>query len=483
MWATPASCGNFMMKRFLLACVAVVSLVTLSAAAKDELPTEWEQNWPQWRGPLSTGVATVGNPPVEWSETENVQWKLAIPGRANATPVVWGDQIFLVTAIKTDRTIEFEEPPPAKVSQAKAGYNFKKPNNFYQFSVMSVDRDKGEIRWQTIAKEAVPHEAHHPDGSFASASPTTDGKRLYVSFGSRGVYCLDMHGKAIWKRDLGRMKIINAFGEGCSPVVHGDFLVVNWDHEDGSFLVCLDAATGEIKWKVNRDENTSWATPLVVDHAGKTQVVVHGAKRVRSYDLKTGELLWACGGQAICPIPSLVNDGNLVFAMTGFRGNALYAISLDSKGDITGDEDKISWKRNQPGTPYVPSPLLYDGLLYFTASNIGILSCLDAKTGQPLIDRQRLQGISSIYASPVGAANRVYFAGRFGATVVIQREEAPEPFKPKTDGVTAEVASGKHQATIVATNKLDDLFDASPVIVGDQLILRGEHNLYCISSH
>lgn len=417
-----------------------------------------QQNWHQWRGPLACGVAPLGNPPTEWDETKNIQWKVKIPGRSTATPIVWGAQIFLITAIKTDRKVELDPPPDP---EKKTPFNIKRPENYYQFVVMCVDRNTGAVRWQQTAKEEVPHEGHHPDGSFASASPMTDGKQIYVSFGSRGVYCYDLEGHQKWNRDLGKMMIFNTFGEGCSPVVHGDSVIVNWDHQGGSFIICLDAATGETRWKVDREENTSWATPLVLDHQGRTQVIVHGSKRVRSYDLKTGEVIWACGGQAMAAIPCPVSDGNLAFLMTGYMGNSCYAIPLDSVGDITDAADKVSWKRRKPGTPYVPSPMLYGELLYFTSSNNGILSCLDAHSGEPLIDRQRLQGIDNIYASPVGAADRVYLTGRNGTTLVIKRGG---------------------ELDILATNKLDDRFDASAAIVGNQIILRGDENLYCISA-
>jgi outer membrane protein assembly factor BamB len=441
-----------------IALAVMILLTAVMAFGADEKTSTPElQNWGQWRGPLANGVAPLGNPPTNWDENTNVKWKVKIPGKSTASPIVWGDQILLITAIKTDREVELP-PPPA--DPPKNPFNIQRPKNVYQFVVMSIDRRTGQTLWQQMVKEEVPHEGHHPDASFASASPMTDGKQIYVSFGSRGVYCFDMAGNQKWTRDLGKMMIYNTFGEGSSPVAHGDSVVLNWDHQGGSFITLLDARTGETKWKVDRDENTSWATPLVVDHAGRTQVIVNGTKRVRSYDLKTGDVIWECGGQVLAAIPCPVTDGNLVFAMTGYTGNSLYAIPLDSTGDIT-DTDKIAWKRKEPGTPYVPSPLLYGESLYFTGSNKGILSVLDAKTGQPVIDRKRLEGVANIYASPVGAADRVYLTSREGNTVVLKRGSELE---------------------ILATNKLDDRIDASAAIVGNQIILRGNENLYCISA-
>ncbi len=442
--------------------------------AQDNIPLD---NWPQWRGPLANGLAPHADPPTHWNEDTNVRWKSKIPGDSTATPIIWGDKIFLTTAIETDRDGEPEPVPEALAEASKAPPSSKRgfrnmgepPKHYFQFVVLCVDRASGKTLWQDVAKEDVPHEGHHPDGSYASASPSTDGKRLYVSFGSRGIYCYDFDGKQLWNRDLGRMWIFNAFGEGTSPVVRGDSVIVNWDHQGGSFLICLDAATGDTRWKVDRDENTTWATPLIVDVGGRTQVVINGSTRVRSYDLQTGELIWACGGQGPSAIPTPVTDGQRIFAMTGFITNSLYAIPLESSGDITTDEEKIAWKTRKVGTPYVPSPLIDGELLYFTAGNKGILSCYNAATGEPIVEKQRLQGISNIYSSPVGAAGRIYFTSREGTTVVFESGKF-------------ETVGDKSEVKIIATNQLDDRIDASAAIVGHEIFLRGREHLYCIGA-
>jgi outer membrane protein assembly factor BamB len=444
--------------------LAFASIVVLAAAglAADEPSSLVEQNWHQWRGPLSTGVAPEADPPLEWSEDTNVKWKVKVPGESTATPIVWGERIFVTSAVKTERTIELAEGEPEATGQ----YRIVKPNNYYQFTVACVDRRTGKTLWQQVAKEDVPHEGHHPDGSFASASPTTDGKQLYASFGSRGVYCYDLDGNPKWSRDLGRMKIMFTFGEGSSPVVYRDMVIVNWDHQEGSFITALDARTGETRWKVDRDETTSWATPLVVDYGGRAQLVVSGSKRVRSYDPATGEMIWACGGQTPSAIPTPVSDGRNVYVMSGYIGSAAYAIPLDSVGDITEfarktPPEKIAWKHTKAGAPYVPSPLLYGESLYFMYSNKGIVTCVDAKSGEPVFERTRLEGIDNIYASPVGAADRVYFTGRNGTTVVVKKGPSLE---------------------ILATNKLLDQFDGSMALVGTEIFLRGKEHLYCISA-
>ena len=324
--------------------------------------------------------------------------------------------------------------------------------------VMCLDRNTGDVLWQKVANEAVPHESLHPTNTYASSSVTTDGKYLYASFGSYGVYCYDLDGDLKWTRDLGEMQTRNSFGEGASPTIHNGTLVVNWDHEGPSFIAALDAATGDIKWKQDRDESTTWNTPLIVEAAGRTQVIVNATGRTRSYDLDTGEILWECGGQASNPIPSPVARENLVYCMTGYRGYAVYAIPLDSVGDIT-DTERIAWHRDE-GTPYVSSPLLYDDRLYFTKGRNGVLSCLNAETGEPIIDQERLTGMDSLYASPVGAAGRIYLVNREGTTLVLKKSD---------------------QLEVLATNVLDEPIDASPAIVGNQLFLRGDKHLYCIA--
>jgi outer membrane protein assembly factor BamB len=423
----------------------------LAAGAK---AAEALDNWPQWRGPLATGMAAHGNPPLHWDDKTNIKWKTALPGKGSATPIVWGDQIFVLTAVDTERAAE-----PDKLPQADSRFEkkTKPPTTYFRFMVLCIDRRTGKIRWQKTATEQVPHEGHHPTHSYAAGSATADGSFVYASFGSRGIYCYDLAGNLQWQRDLGRMETRYCWGEGASPVLHGDTLVVNWDHEAGSFITALDARTGKTRWKVERDEPTSWATPLTVDYQGRTQVIVNGTKRARSYDLATGQMLWQCGGQTVNAIPSPVSNGEVAYCLSGYGGAAAYAIPLDAKGDLT-DTNKVLWSYRK-GTPYVPSPLLADDRLYFTQGNNPLLTCLDARTGKPLIDRARLPNLESLYASPAGAADRIYLVGRDGTTLVLRRSTKLE---------------------VLATNRLDDPIDASPAIVGKQLFLRGEKFLYCI---
>lgn len=439
-----------------LTLMTVLASLAWTTARADNFCTACRSNWHQWRGPLANGVAPNGDPPIHWDEETNIQWAVDVPGEGNSTPVVWGDQVFVATAVKTDRAVASLAPP---VAEPPGGYKTERPLNYYRFVLMCLDRRTGRVLWERTANEELPHEGHHPTHGYASGSPTTDGRHVYVSFGSRGTYCYDVEGNLRWGRDLGDMITRVGWGEASTPALHGDRLVVNWDHEGDSFLVVLDAATGETLWKVDRDEITSWSTPLVVEHEGVTQVVINATRRATGYDLATGKILWECGGQTVNVVPSPVAADGVVYCASGFRGNALVAVPLGATGDLT-DTDRPLWRRDR-GTPYVPSPLLYGDRLYFTRSNSGVLSCLDAKSGDPYMEGVRLPGVSGIYASPAGAAGRVYFVARDGTTLVIK------------DGPKLE---------ILATNRLDHPIDASPAIVGKQMFLRGKTRLYCIAA-
>jgi len=440
------------MKASTILTIAASLLATTAPA--DDFAQLRDRNWHRWRGPAADGVAPHANPPITWDETTHVKWKVRIPGSGNSSPIVWQDRVFVSTAVETDRPAK---PLPRPDVEPPGGYLTKPPAHYYRFVVLCLDRTTGRVRWQRVATEAVPHEGHHRDHGYASASPTTDGRFVYASFGSRGIYCYDLEGNLVWQRDLGDMITRFGWGEGASPVIDGDSLAVNWDHEGPSFLEVLDARTGESRWKVDRDEATSWSTPVVVHRRGTRQLIVSASRRVVAYDLDTGEILWECGGQTVNVIPSPVVADGVVYCMSGFKGGALYALPLDASGDLTGS-DRIIWHRDR-GTPYVPSPLLYDDWLYFTRSNNAILTCLDAKTGKPLIEGERIPGLQTLYASPVGAAGRVYFVGRDGTTVVL-RHGAP--------------------LEVLVTNRLDDPIDASPALVDGEVFLRGKSFLYCL---
>jgi outer membrane protein assembly factor BamB len=425
------------------------SLVAAELSAATGSGADADQYWPQWRGPLATGVGPRAHPPVFWSETKNVRWKVAVPA-GSSSPVVWGDLVFLTAAAPTDKPAP---PPPPGGHPAVSG-----PRSAFAFQVLAYDRKDGAERWKTTVREELPHEGTHQDGTYAGGSVVTDGERIYAFFGSRGLYCLDMAGQKLWEKDLGRMSIKMGFGEGASPALHGDRLVVNWDHEGASFLVALDSKTGRELWRAPRDEKTTWATPLVVAVAGGAHVVTSASSRVRGYDLATGRLLWDGPGLTANAIPTPVSGDGIVYLTSGFRGSALLAVKLSAaRGDVTGTP-AVLWRYDQD-TPYVPSPLLYAGGLYFLKSNSAILTRLDAGTGEKHFSA-RLEGLDTVYASPVAAADRVYVTDRKGATAVI--------------------GAGRDMK-VLAVNTLDDGFDASPALADGDIYLRGRRHLYRIT--
>ena len=449
-------------------CLVTVLFWTAAVAAGPPF-SDADQQWPQWRGPNATGAAGTGSPPVEWSEDQNIHWKVAIPGKGSSSPVLWGNRIYLTTAVPTGNKIEAPpqpelEPPPQGDQPAgrrgRRGFrrNMSPPTEYLRFVVLAIDRQTGETVWEKTAEEVVPHEGIHKTGSFAAGSAVTDGENIYAFFGSRGLHCLDAEGKVKWKKSLGKMTIKLSFGEGASPVLHDQAIVIPWDHEGESFIVALNKETGEELWRDERDEITSWTTPLVVEHEGIAQVVTSATRKVRTYDLSDGKLLWELTGMTNNTIPSPVSENGVVYLTSGFRGSALMAVRLArARGDITGSE-AILWSFDRD-TPYVPSPLLYRGILYLLKGNNGILSAFDAATGERHY-QQRLEGLGNIYASPVGVGGRVYITDREGKTVVVKAGPAPE---------------------VLATNSLQDGFDASMAIAGDEIYLRGSH-LYRIST-
>ncbi len=448
------------MKRIAILIVFTLTAVVITASASQ--PVGFEKNWHHWRGPHATGVAADANPPTTWSETENIRWKVAVPGTGHASPIVWEDKIFIQTAVKGEAA-KAEAEESGDDNPFSGFFNQRRGRgaveNAYRFDLIAINREDGSILWQKTLRELNPHEGTHQDATFASNSPVTDGEFIYAYFGSRGLYCVDMMGNVKWEKDVGTMYKRNTFGEGSSPVLHGNTLVIVQDHEGDSFITALDKRTGDVLWKTDRNERTTWFSPIVVEQDGKAQVVTTGTNRVRSYDLETGKLLWEGDGLTANSIPSPVAADGFVYLMSGFRGNELQAVHLaKAMGDISGS-GAVVWEYGRD-TPYVPSPLLYGGILYFLKSNDGILSAFDTKTGKAHYGPKRLQGVSGVYASIVGAADRIYIAGRNGTVNVVQH--GPE-------------------FTIIAENTLDDSFNASPAIVGSELYLRGGQYLYCIA--
>lgn len=422
--------------------------------------SEYNDNWPTWRGPLSTGEAVKGNPPTVWSETKNVKWKIPIPGKGLSSPIIWDDQIFITSAIPLDMKASTETIEKMKVSQNEyARSNKKLPEHLQQFVVYSIDRKTGKTIWKKVVREQFPHEGIHNDGSWASQSCVTDGEYLIASFGSYGIYCFDLKGNLLWEKDLGDMNIEGAFGEGASPVLYKDSLIINWDHEKDSYVYVLNKTTGNLIWKKSRDEKTSWATPIVVSVKGKPQLIVVGGGKSKSvaYDLENGDVIWEISGMKDTVIVSPVADGETVYLKSDRSG--IKAITLEkARGDLK-DSTAVAWAYEK-NAPHIPSPLLYNNRLYYLRGADERLSCAETKTGKINYESKKLDGMKKVYASPVGVNGFVYVAGRNGMCHVLK------------DGI---------EFAVVSQNQLADGIEASPAIIGNALYLRGLKNLYCIS--
>lgn len=446
-----------MMKPKNVAALCTLALLVASAARGGEgAGPVAEENWGQWRGPLATGVAPRGDPPVEWSGRDgtNVRWKTELPGRGHSTPIVWGERVFVTAAIAYGAAL------PPRYSQARGAHDNDPVTHRQRFVLIALDRQTGKILWQRTLREALPYDGHHSTGSFASSSAVTDGRHVYAFFGSYGLYCLDWGGTTVWELDLGPMQPLHGHGEGSSPALSGDTLVVNWDHEGESFVLALDALSGQKRWKVKRNETTSWSSPIVVEHSGKPQVIISATNRVRGYDLADGKVLWECGGLSTNVVASPVSSEGMVYAGSSYDTRALLAIRLDgARGDVTGSK-QVVWSRNR-ATPYVPSPVLYGDALYYLGHYQGVLTRLDAKTGKDRPGQFRLPGIDDVYASPVAAAGRVYVTDRNGTTLVVSHADKPR---------------------ILAENRLDETVSASAAIAGSELYLRGDRHLYCLAA-
>lgn len=430
--------------------VFLSSIVVVGAAA------DGPDGWPRWRGPFDNGMAR-GDAPLHWSDTEHIAWKAQVPGRGHSSPVVWGDRIFVTTAVPTGKApAALENPAPAV---RRGGFGSSGPQAEQTLMVLCFDRKTGKLLWEKTARVATPHQAHHPQyGSFASNSPITDGKHVIAFFGSRGVYCYTLDGQLVWERDFGvQLQMLLGFGEGAWPALDGNILVLVFDHERDSFLVALDKNTGRELWRTPRQGNSNWSGPVILSHNGRKQVIVSATKKVCAYDLETGKQLWQLAGLGQNTIPAPVAADGLVFVMSGYRNPNLMAIRLGREGDLTGT-DAVVWQ-NQRGNSYTPSPVLYEGKLY-VLTDTGLLSCYDAKTGNPYYQQQRLPKPYNFKASPVGANGKLYLSSEEGDVIVVRMGEKFE---------------------VLGTNTLaDQLFIATPAIIDGEIYLRGQNTLFCV---
>jgi len=414
-------------------------------------------NWPQWRGPASLGISTERNLPEEWAPDRNIKWKAAIPGKGHSSPIVWGKRVFLTTAV------EGAIVPGAKaVPHMDNGKETKHPDSVgadrrHTFKVIALDRDTGRILWERTAWEGTPYDDRHRKGAYASSTPVTDGKMVYAFFGAEGLYAYDFDGRAVWKADLGKMATAG-MGTGISPVLYENLVIIQADEENGekSFITGLDKKTGKEVWRVPRKVQVTWATPILVKTAKRTELITSGNEAIIAYDPATGKELWRSKGLESNAIPSPVATSDMVFITAGFPAKIAYAIRLGASGDLTGTPH-VAWKYEK-GVAYVPSPILYGEYLYLLTDK-GIMTALEAKTGKVVYEGGRVPVPSSFTASPVAYDGKILLTSEDGDTFVIK-------------------AGPVHE--VVRTNSVGEPVYASPAIADGKIFIRGEKNLYAI---
>jgi outer membrane protein assembly factor BamB len=415
-------------------------------------------NWPQFRGAGSTGVTEDPSLPETWSKTENVAWKTPIPGMGWSSPVVWGDRVFLTSVVSSG---EVETP--------KKGLYFGGERKVtpveHKWMVYALDLKSGQIAWQHEAHKAVPTFTRHLKNSYASETPVTDGERVFVYFGQVGLYCYDMKGKLQWSKRFDPVNTRYGWGTAASPVLHQGRLYLVNDNDDKSYLMAIDKKTGNVLWKVDRDEKSNWATPYVWEHAKRTEIVTPGTDKTRSYDLD-GKLLWEFKGMSSISIPTPFSKFGLLYLASGYVGDPnrpVYVVKPGASGDITmakgqTSSEFVAWYLPQGG-PYNPSPIIY-GDNYYTLYDRGFLTCHDAKTGKEIYGKQRIDPATTAFtASPWAYNGKLFALSEDGDTFVMQ---PGAEFK------------------VVGKNSLDEMSMATPAIAGGSLIIRTASNVYCI---
>ena len=433
----------------IVAASFVLSLVGVAGAA----------NWPQWRGPDGSGISNEKNLPAEWSPTKNIKWKTPIDGRGHSSPIVWENKIFVTTAVEG-----------AEVAGAKAARHLLDNKDFvhpdsvganrkHTFKVIALNRDNGKILWESVAWEGTPYDDRHRKSSYAASTPATDGKLVYAYFGSEGLYAYDFNGKLAWKADVGKLANLG-MGTGTSPILFDNLVIVQCDEDNGeaSFIVAYDKKTGKEVWKTPRKVQISWSTPYLARNAKRAELITSGTESIIAYDPATGKELWRHKGLESNAIPSPVSNNEMVYVVAGFPAKIAMAIKLGGSGDLTGTPN-VPWQYAK-GTAYVPSPILYGDYLYLTTDR-GILTCIDAKTGEVKYEGGRIPIPATFTASPVAFDGKILLTSEDGDTFLVK-------------------AGPKHE--IVGTNSVGEPVYASPAIADGRIYIRGEKNIYCIGS-
>lgn len=415
-------------------------------------------NWPQWRGGGGNGISSETGLPGEWSETKNIRWKTAIPGRGHSSPIVWGNRVFLTTSIEGPIV-----PGAEAVRHIRKGQEYRHPDSegadhSYALKLLCLDVESGKLIWDRIVYEGTVYDNRHRKNTYASTTPATDGKYIYISFEAEGLYCYNFEGKRIWKTSLGKIAK-GGMGPGTSPVIYEGLVILQCDQEYGesSFIAAVEKKSGKEVWRVARTHRRSWATPLLVRTAQRTELVASGAESVIAYDPASGKELWRAPGVVSNPIPSPVSANNLVFVSAGSEAKRAFAIRLGGEGDLKGTAN-IVWSYDK-GTAYVPSPLLYGDYLYLL-TDAGAITCLEATTGK-VIYQTRLPVAAKVTASPIAFEGKILIVSEDGDGFIMRAGSTPE---------------------ILQVNSLGEAVYASPAISGGRILLRGANSLYCIKA-
>jgi outer membrane protein assembly factor BamB len=424
-----------------------------------------DTNWPQFRGPEAAGVG-AGSPPVTWDgeSGKNIAWKTAIPGLGHSSPIIWGDKIFLTSAVPESGT-----DPKLKVG-LYGDIAPVKDEGAQKFNVYCVDRKSGKILWERTATSGIPKIMRHPKSTHASPTPATDGKHLIVSFGSEGLYAYDLNGKLLWKKDFGILDsgfymVPDAqWGFASSPVIHDGVVIIQADVQKNSFLGAYEVATGKELWRTERKDVPTFGTPAVVPYTANgakgLQVVVNGWHHIGGYDFKTGKELWILKGGGDIPVPTPVyQDGMVVITNAHGQGRPIYAVKTDAAGDITDSKTAMAWSLKGAGN-YMQTPLLDNGMGYFCFDN-GVLTVYQLATGEKLYQQRLGGGLSGFSSSPVAGKDRFYVTNEDGHSFVLAK-------------------GGEYK--LLGENELGETVMASPAISGDVLYVRGQKHLFAIAA-
>jgi outer membrane protein assembly factor BamB len=438
------------MKKF---AAVILILISFSLA--------YAENWPSWRGPGALGISSETGIPAKWDLAKNIKWKVDVPGLGHSSPIVWGNRIFITTAVNSNPAEEtFIKGFPRINRNPDAGD--------VSWKVLCFDKETGKLLWEKTAITQKPVNGRHIKNSYASQSPVTDGTYVFAFFGDQGMYCYDFNGKLLWSKDLGGFSMRNNWGMGSSPVLYKNYVIQTCDQETGkSFIVALNKKTGEPAWKTERDELSSWSTPYVYDKGTRPELIVNATKAIRSYDPETGKLLWECRGPATSittPTPTFING--MIIVSSGFLMDPIRPMTAfrpGASGDITLKQDETSsnaivW-RQQLGAPYIPSPIAYDNRIYVVLDN-GMIACYDANTGKEVYGKQRIDvAATGFSASPVAMDGKL--------------------FCPSEDGDVLVIKAGD-QYELLAKNSLGEAIMASPAVSEGKMFIRSIKHLYCI---